>query len=106
MRRWLTVHDTFPELNRNKILKASYGMILHLQSYGRATIWKDALDDSVLCSNKGVDAKMESVYKMSPLCTGNAMHAGYVVLLNICWSSSKTNANYKVRFGAALTKLN
>lgn len=106
VRRWSAYHDTLPDSNGNKVLKASRGMILHSQLYGRAKIRGDALEDSLLCSEGGIDAIVDAVYKMDPLSVCNGAYSDYVKLLSIRRSSTETYANYEGRFSDALTKLN
>lgn len=81
-------------------------MILHSPLYSRAKIRGEALEDHVLCSEKGVDAIVDIVYKMNPLSVGIAAYSDYVKLLYTRRSPSETYATYEDRFSAALKNLN
>ena len=106
VKRWCAYHDSLPNANSSKVFKASRGMILHSQLYGRAKIKGDALSDGVLCSDSGADSIVDVIYKMDALSVCNAAYSDYEKLLSICRSPNETYANFEDRFSAAVKKLN
>ena len=106
VKRWCAFHDSVHDNNANKVMKVSRGMILQSQLCGRAKIRGDAIDDTVLCSEGGVTAIVDVIYKIDALSVGNSAYSDYVKLLSIRRSPNETYANYEDRFSAALTKLN
>lgn len=71
-------HDTLPESNVNKIHPTSCGRILQSQLLGRAEALADDLNDSVLCSENGVQENADAIYKIyslliEKLCTRNIL---------------------------------
>lgn len=64
VRQWCAVHDTSSDSSANKDIKAFRGMILQSQLYGTAKIQVYAFNDAVLCSEHGVEAIADAVYKI------------------------------------------
>ena len=106
VKRWCAFHDSLHDNNANKVMKVSRGMILQSQLYVRAKIRGDDFHDTVLCSEDGVTAVVDAIYKTDALSAGNSAYSDYVKLISIRRSPNETYANYEDRFSAALNKLN
>ena len=67
MKFWCAFYYSVPENNAIKVMKVSCAMILQLQLYVRSKIGGDALDDTFLCSDGGVDSIFDDIYTIDAL---------------------------------------
>lgn len=72
MRRRCAFHAALPDCNENKFMMVFRQMVIHSHLYGSAKFRSDDTGDALLCLVAGVDAIVDSVYKMNVLSNKNA----------------------------------